>query len=295
MAQLDIENPFLQLKARHLLGWSLVILSLLGIGSGLLAPSLNLSLNDPILFPILYILFFAIICLYLARLGGYQLNLGQVFGGQLSQQQWITYIALVPVLLLFSLSAFFVSFYLVSWVAPDFVESILQEKLLEPETQTIAPFLYKALTIISLVIVAPIAEEFIFRGVLLQRWAVKWGIQSALFASSFVFGVLHANILGLTIFGLMMGLFYIKTRSLFVPIVCHALNNLLALSLELFSPESNNNTIDTVAEFRSGWWVGVLLIVISAPWIVRFIYKNFPSKNAPIPYFANSNRNGVLK
>jgi uncharacterized protein len=295
MAQPDIKNPFLRLKARYLFVWSLVILLLLGIGSGLLAPSINLNLNDPILFPILYTLFFAILCLYLAKLGGYQLDLGQVLGRQPSQQQWVTYIAFVPVLLLFSLSAFFVSFYLVSWVAPDFVESILQEKLLEPESQTIAPFLYKALTIISLVVVAPIAEEFIFRGILLQRWAVKWDTRSALLASSLIFGILHANILGLTIFGLMMGLFYIKTRSLFVPIICHALNNLLALSLELFSPESSDAAIDSVAEFRSGWWVGVLLLAISAPWIVRFIYKNFPGKNAPIPYFANSNRNGVLE
>lgn len=293
MAQPDTDNPFLQLKARRLLLWSLVILSLLSISLGFVAARINLNLNDPILFPVLYILFFALLCLYLAKLGGYQLSLKQVFGGQPSQRQWLTYLALVPVLLLFSLSAFFVSFYLVSWVAPDFVESILQEKIFEPESQTVAPSLYKALTIISVVIVAPIAEEFIFRGVLLQRWAVKWGIQSALFASSLVFGILHANVLGLTIFGLMMGLFYIKTRSLFVPIICHALNNFLALSLELFSPESSDATIDSVAEFRSGWWVGVLLLVISAPWIVRFVYKNFPGKNAPIPYFANLVRSEV--
>jgi hypothetical protein len=100
--------------------------------------------------------------------------------------------------------------------------------------------------------------------------------------------VLHVNIIGLFIFGLMMSLLYIKTRTLIVPIVCHVLNNLAALGLGVFSTSSNpTETVSILEQFRTYWWVGLVYVILSAPWLFTFIYKNWPKQRLCVPYFTN--------
>ncbi|MFR9650190.1 MAG: CPBP family intramembrane glutamic endopeptidase, partial [Rikenellaceae bacterium] len=88
--------------------------------------------------------------------------------------------------------------------------------------------------IISLVVVAPIFEEFICRGVILEALRRKSGVVAALILSSLFFALLHIQItlvVNAFIMGLMLGYFYIRTRSIVVPIVIHSINNALAYIL----------------------------------------------------------------
>ncbi|NJL21927.1 MAG: CPBP family intramembrane metalloprotease, partial [Leptolyngbyaceae cyanobacterium SM1_3_5] len=182
---------------------------------------------------------------------------------------------------------FFVSFYSLSLAAPSVVEALLEQVNSNANTETAFPLLDSILAPIAIVVVAPITEEFLFRGIILQRWAIKWGVRPALIASSIVFGVLHANFVGLSIFGLVMGLLYLKTRSLVVPIACHAFNNAIA-AVSMFAPETGESAVVTdLAWLQQNWWGGLVLIAISAPFIVRFIWKNYPRRDAQLPYFLN--------
>jgi hypothetical protein len=89
----------------------------------------------------------------------------------------------------------------------------------------------------------------------------------------------------------MMAVLYLKTRTLIVPIICHALNNLVAVGLELASQNSGTTEkFDVLTELRAYWWVGVVYIVLSAPWLITFLYNNWPKPSLPLPYFANSGR-----
>jgi hypothetical protein len=125
----------------------------------------------------------------------------------------------------------------------------------------------------------------------LQRWTVKWGVTPALLISSLLFGILHTNVIGLFVFGLMMALLYIKTRTLIVPIACHFLNNLTAVGLEFVSQGSGTTeTANILEQLRSDWWVGIVYMVLSAPWLITFIYKNWPKQPLGVPYFTNSSR-----
>ncbi len=126
----------------------------------------------------------------------------------------------------------------------------------------------------------------------LHRWASKWGIQTAVVVSGLLFGMLHANVLGLTFFGIVMGVLYIKTRTLIVPIACHAFNNLLAVGMGLLSggSKTTTSTVNLLEQLRSSWWVGVVLMLISLPLLVRFLYRNWPRKDALIPYSINSSQ-----
>lgn len=83
-----------------------------------------------------------------------------------------------------------------------------------------------ALRIVSAVILAPIVEELFFRGAL-----VSYGHPAvSCLLSSLVFGLFHGEgWLQAFFLGLILSWFYVLTRNIAVPIVCHSANNLLAV------------------------------------------------------------------
>ncbi len=94
-----------------------------------------------------------------------------------------------------------------------------------------------ALSVFTAVVGAPIAEEFLFRGMLqpaLQRWFNPWmgWVLAALF-----FGFAHGSpplIVPLFVLGLALGYVHNRARSIVAPITLHALFNGLSL-LSMFS------------------------------------------------------------
>ena len=131
-----------------------------------------------------------------------------------------------------------------------------------------------------------------FRGILLQRWAMKWGLRWGVVASSLLFGLLHFNNpVGLTLFGLVMGLLYVRTRSLWVPVLCHCLNNLAALGIDWLSktttPVDNPVTVESI---QQSWWVGLVLILVALPLLGQFFRRSWPQPLDEIPYLLNGPR-----
>lgn len=81
------------------------------------------------------------------------------------------------------------------------------------------------------VVVAPLAEEVMFRGFLMNLWIAKWGLWAGIIASSVVFGLFH---LERTVFAGVMGIafamVYLKYDSLWPGIALHAAYNLLTFN-----------------------------------------------------------------
>jgi hypothetical protein len=288
-----IPNPFLTIKVRNLAIWLILVSLLIGVALGLGAGLTPLKSGDAVLVLLLYIALFSVLSGWLlVEIKGQQGDIGQVIGQFPAKPRWLRTIGLVVAALIFSLGSFQLLFYPLSLVAPSYVERVLQEIAASAEPQTALPGLYPGLNFFTLVVVAPITEELLFRGFILQRWATKWNLPKGLIASSILFGVMHPNPVGLTMFGVLMGVFYIKTRSLLVPTVCHALNNALAVSLQ-FLPEELTSKAAAIEleDLKSGLGISVLLVAISAPFLIRFITKNFPDRNAEIPYLLNYTQN----
>ena len=95
---------------------------------------------------------------------------------------------------------------------------------------------------ISVVLVAPVIEEFLFRGFLyaqLRRSLLKdWG---AIAVSSLIWTAIHFQyeigiLFFLFLFGLFLGYFRIKYNSLLIPTALHAVNNLLSFLLVIYFP-----------------------------------------------------------
>jgi uncharacterized protein len=288
------DNPFLALKARLVVGVFFMIsvglvLLLIVLGTFNLLP---LRIDDPILAPILYIVVFSGLCLSILMVARHPtIQLADLLGPLPRHLAWLQLLWLVLGLFLFSLGAFHLSYLGLSLVAPNLVEATLQQSLLLSAEKAASPGLYKALMVFSVVVVAPVTEEFIFRGVLLHRWGVKWGIQAAILMTSVLFGILHSNLVGLFVFGVVMSLLYLSTRSLLVPMVAHAMNNAIASGIEFFSAQAaNDTTIDTLLEFRTSWWLGVVCLLVSAPWVLRYVFYHWPNSHTQLPYFVNQSQ-----
>lgn len=284
------ENPFINFKARSLLLTAILISITLGFVLGIVSNFGNLNPNEPMYSLIIYNLTFILLSLWaIDRLKQLQIKVDYLVGHVPSNHRWLPTIGLIISILLFSLGSGQLVFYLLSFTAPQVVESILGDKIFLSGSENFAPLLNNVLAVITVVLVAPITEELLFRGILLHRWTAKWGITPALLLSSLLFGILHANIVGLSVFGLMMALLYLKTRTLIVPMICHSLNNLAAIGLELVGNEpSTTETADILDQLHSYWWVGIVYVVLSAPLLVYFIHQNWPHPSVRMPYFINS-------
>ncbi len=91
--------------------------------------------------------------------------------------------------------------------------------------------------LLSLVFVAPVFEELLCRGVIMEAIRSKRGAWAACVISSLIFGVMHVepqSILNAFVIGLMFGYLYLKTNSIFAPIMMHSINNVLAYLILLF-------------------------------------------------------------
>jgi hypothetical protein len=285
------DHPFLAIKARLVV---LVFLAM-AIGLSLVFGTLGaldlipLQPDDPIVAPILYSLTFGGVCLaVILRMKRPLLQLRQLLGRWPQQLHWGALLFLIFSVFLFSLGAFQLSYLALSLFAPALVESTLQQSLTLAADETAYPTLYSAVTVGSVLLVAPVTEEFIFRGILLHRWGVRWGIRPALVLTSILFGVLHSNLVGLFVFGLVMALLYLSTRSLLVSMVAHSVSNGIASLVEFVTLQTSTTLpADILAEFRASWWLGTLCLAVSAPWIWHFLAQQWPNAQTQLPYFAN--------
>ena len=199
-------------------------------------------------------------------------------------------------LVLFSLSIFYFQYLISLPIFPDFAEWLFDKDsvtVVYPSNRKI--MIANIFSIFCLTIITPIFEEFFFRGILLTRWSIKSGTPKAIFFTSILFGILHSNILGAIFFGYVLAILYVKTKSLYVPICIHILNNLIAVSIEYYSViiHHTHSKIYRVGTQTPIWiWIIVLLLLVAA--MLNFLRKNFPNKDWVIPYlFHHSNENNL--
>ncbi len=287
-------NPFLHFQARWVALWGLVILAGCVLASVLLhRVFVSLLPVDALLSPMLLLFFYVAFGAWLLRfLERRSIALPALLGPIPRQWGWPKLALLVLTLLLCSLGSFLLWFGLRYWMFPEAMTGGLPTDAAAVAAaeglNSKGPWLAQLLKFVVLVLVAPIVEETLFRGIILQRWAVLWGIRPAILLSSLVFGSCHSsNPLGFTVFGLVMALLYVRTRSLLIPIVCHMLNNALAEVMLALTSGRALAAADAMAAASQSLWQGLLLLAIALPFLVMFIRQTWPKASAKIPYQVN--------
>ncbi len=127
--------------------------------------------------------------------------------------------------------------------------------------------------LLSKLIIAPISEELLFRGLFLNKLRLIVPLSFAIIISSFLFGAFHSlgSIISAIVFACCMCILYLKTNNILVPIFAHFLNNFLAEII--FTLDASK------AMFRNDLVVGCVsvLAIVSLFLIIRYISKQLNS------------------
>ena len=108
---------------------------------------------------------------------------------------------------------------------------------------------YKISAFLMICVLAPIFEEILFRGIILKGMLNnRVNPILAIFISALIFGFAHMNpwqFIGAGTLGAIFGFVYYRTKSLFLPILLHALNNILSFVLLLQTKDMDQQVFDT--------------------------------------------------
>lgn len=145
-------------------------------------------------------------------------------------------------------------------------------------------FIINLLNLSLIILVAPVMEEMVFRGLILQRLMVRTSVTKALFFTSVVFGLLHFEFgLSAGIFGLFMGLVFLQTKNLLVPILLHIGNNALVVCINIWQYKNGLCSID---QLTSRWPIYLLSLLI-IPLFIKFVKRYWPQPDMELPYAYN--------
>jgi membrane protease YdiL (CAAX protease family) len=277
------ETVFHFIKVRYIallmIGSMILFFIVVGMFDGLGAPEKSVIFG---------FYFYAVISFWILRnIKKYSIDYKKFIGFIPADYNWLEVIGIVFAIIILSVGLNELRMYLLSTLNPAVLSYV-------PGTSTfytakdspIAPLLNFMEFFIG-VIVAPIVEEFLFRGFLLHRFTIKWGIRTAVLASSFIFGILHADILGAFLFGLVMCILYLKTGTILVPIFCHMLNNCIAFGMEMLGNIAPKATTTGTVTHVPNVGLALFLTLFSGIIIIYYLYHNFPKRYWVPPYFRN--------
>jgi membrane protease YdiL (CAAX protease family) len=123
-------------------------------------------------------------------------------------------------------------------------------------------------TIANLIIVGPIVEEILNRGIILRGFLKNYSVKKAVIISALLFGIMHFNpiqIIAATIAGFFLGFIYAKTKSLKSCIALHGMNNLLpAIAIAVLSFTQTLGIESTSSEgLHFSFYIPTILIAAS--------------------------------
>ncbi len=122
--------------------------------------------------------------------------------------------------------------------------------------------------LMALLIVAPLFEELLCRGVILEAIRRKYNGWIACLASSLIFGFMHLQpqaVLNAFTIGLLLGYLYIRTNSIFAPMILHLFNNVIAYLFLVFglSGTTLNSLIANKTIYNVVYGISIGVVVLS--------------------------------
>ena len=235
-----------------------------------------------------YVFYFLLISPILFRSG---LSYKQLFGPCPKLSTFRRYILWAIPLVIFSIVVIILQYVLLHYLVPEIADWWFDDSspsFVPPDSHE--EFRTNVLESFTIVLIAPVVEEFFVRGILLTRWSIKWGTPKAILMSSLLFGIIHTDIIGAFFFGYVLSILYIRTKSLLIPISIHMANNLIASAIQ-FVPTPIQEVPQHETHFvlqESDAIVLMVLAVIIVSWAINIVWKNFPKESWRVPYLADA-------
>ena len=286
------DSPFQTIRARSLLLWAVLgipVLILVYVFASI--PQGSDEDIDP-LFDVLIFdawLYGLLVAWVIWKSRRHHVDFGSLIGRIPTGYRWPSVLGVVALLIVFSLSTFWLFLYLLARSVPEAAEVIASGELFATSEFTQYPVLYNTEIVVVAVVLAPVIEELIFRGMLLTRWSAKWGPTKSILLSSFIFAILHADLVGAFVFGVVMSLLYINTRTLLVPMAAHFLNNLLAVTLSAVELVTDTGeSAPLIEDLESGLTVAIVSAAIALPVLLWYIIQRWPRGDRTAPYLSRA-------
>ncbi len=195
-------------------------------------------------------------------------------------------LGLLFVTILFGLGSLYVTGYGLSRIAPGMMEWYLGRPL-DWQSVDFSAFLVVslALYVVLQFVVLVILEEVIFRGILVNRLGVKWGIRTGIIVSALLYGVWRGvlpgglGVIWATVFGLVAAVLYLRTEKLIVPGGFNAVSRVNFVGAwELYPYDLQD--IEAMA------LPGLGMMAVALPVLVWYLRRHWPERGAGIPYMA---------
>ncbi|HEY3285114.1 MAG TPA: CPBP family intramembrane glutamic endopeptidase [Armatimonadota bacterium] len=273
------DNPFQWLTARSLLFW--VFLSIFFFNA--LATSFGRAVTDPDVALLLRVwLYGSLLTWVMWRMVRLDIDEERLVGRVPPRFPWPAIGGLALMLALFSLGAALVSQYAISLAAPQLLAEALKQAKQAEVLQGNARLLYNIGEALFEILLVPVTQEVVLRGVLLHRWTVKWGVRRAVLATSLLGTLFGPDLFSYFVLFLVMAALYVRMRSLVVPLVCHVLFSLFSLALVVGADSLAEGPLK---ELRTQAMLGGALLLITAPPLARYLRQNWPADEWVAPYF----------
>ena len=153
-------------------------------------------------------------------------------------------------------------------------------RFFESDSTLVAIWLFFAIAIL-----APIGEEFLFRGLLIRFFNTSgWSAFSSVTVSAFIFSLLHMQMLGFIprfLLGILLGYLFYRSGALLYSIWAHFMYNGLAYMLHIY--ESGNDVPEQLASAVSGESVIVLTLCSILLLLFVFLFIKRVSKKRILP------------
>jgi len=130
------------------------------------------------------------------------------------------------------------------------------------------------------VIIGPICEEIIFRGIIQEGFLHTYSPNKAILFSALIFGGIHLvplQVLSAFLAGLLLGWIYWKTRSLWIVMILHIINNYIAFSFTDLDTHSAKDLFSNELFYYGSF--GVALLVMYGSYIL--FNKSLESNQQP--------------
>lgn len=141
-----------------------------------------------------------------------EVTVDDLFSGTPKDFNWFTLWIVLSLTILFSLGC--VYYYLPS-------------PTLAPWNTLFTPTM--GINLVTVAIFAPITEEFLFRGILLHHFGLRWGVNKGIVLCSLVFMAIHFkfNVIAfpILVLGLITSVLFLNTGTLRTPVIFHSLYN----------------------------------------------------------------------
>lgn len=148
---------------------------------------------------------------------------------------------------------------------------------------------FSILFYIKILLLAPVFEELVFRGVILNGFLNRYSPTKSILVTSLLFSVLHLNPMQFIIaflLGLLTGWYFYKTRNLLSCIMIHSLSNLFGITMiKYFVDKLHSQVITTdtkIIQIDHFWLVIFLslsLIVVGFFYLFKSIIEDHSNKN----------------